>query len=76
MNKNLLIVAGRMEMLEKDGKKVETFIEKRRFVVEPENLGAMMRRDHELCGLPVVRVTETLSPANHGQFFAANLGGR
>ena len=75
MKKNLLIVAGRMELMERDGKKVETFIEKRRFVIEPENLGSMMRRDHELCGLPIVRVTETLSQANHGQFFSANCGG-
>lgn len=74
--KNTLVVAGRNEMVERYGKKVEVFIEEKRLVVETANLGALMRRDHELCGLPIVKLSDTLENANHGQFFAANRGGR
>jgi hypothetical protein len=73
--KNTLVVGGRMELVEVDGKKVEVFREKRRLVIETANLGALMRRDHELCGLPIVRFSDTLQNPNHGQFFAANRGG-
>lgn len=72
---NIHISAGRMEQRERDGKKVEVYAEKRNFVIEPENLAAMFRRDAELAGLPIVRTTNTRERANHGQFFATNLGG-
>lgn len=74
MNKNVHISAGRMEQRERDGKKVEVYVEKVNVVVESDNLGALFRRDAELCALPIVRFTNTLESPNHGQFFAANRG--
>lgn len=74
MNKNIHISAGRMEQREHNGNKVEVYVEKVNMVVEPSNLGALFRRDAELCALPIVRMKDTLAQANHGQFFASNRG--
>jgi hypothetical protein len=72
---NTQVVAGRMETIEKDGKKVEVFVEKKRFIVETCHLAAMFRRDHELAAMPIVKVLSTNMDPDHGQFFATNRGG-
>jgi hypothetical protein len=72
--KRIKVIGGLKETREEgEGKNKKTwtvFTEKKSVVVEERNLAALFRRDAYLCGLPVIKITETRERCTPGLFFS------
>jgi len=73
LNKRVKVIGGFYD--NEGGGELAVFIEKKSVVVEEQNLGVLFRRDAALCGMPIIKIQETLERCTPGLFFSNSLGG-